>query len=128
MKGFIIGTIATAVVFAIVAYVLPQIDFTGDWTQLALLALIAGLVNGLIKPVIKLLTFPISVITLGLFGLIVNAFLLLLIAWLAERVDIDFTVGGFAASPISVDAIAAAIIGAIAISVTGTLVGMVIRD
>jgi putative membrane protein len=125
--GFIISTIATAITFAIVAFVLPQIDFGGDVVNLLVLAVIAGLVNGLIKPIIKLFSLPLTVMTLGLFGIVINAGLLLLIAWLSDLVGITFTVGGFPPD-FSLAAIVAAFIGAIALSIVGAIVGLVVKD
>jgi putative membrane protein len=125
--GFIISTIATAITFAVVAYVLPQIDFGGDIVNLLVLAVIAGLVNGLIKPIIKLFSLPLTVMTLGLFGIVINAGLLLFIAWLADLVGITFTVGGFPPD-FGLSAITAAIIGAIAMSIVGAIVGLVVKD
>ena len=84
MRGFIIGTLATAVTFAIVAYLLPQIDYGDSITGLIVVALIAGVVNGFIKPIIKLFSLPLTLMTFGLFGLVINAGLLLLIAWRVE--------------------------------------------
>ena len=83
-RGFLIGTAATAITFAIVAYVLPQIDYGDDLVSLIVLSLIAGVVNGFIKPIIKLFSLPLTVMTLGLFGLVINAGMLLLIAWIAD--------------------------------------------
>jgi putative membrane protein len=125
--GFIISTIATAITFAVVSYVLPQIDFGGNVVNLIVLAVIAGLVNGLIKPIIKLFSLPLTVMTLGLFGVVINAGLLLFIAWLADLVGITFTVGGFPPD-FGLSAIVAAIIGAIAMSIVGAIVGLVVKD
>src|SRR3954453_7385851 len=83
MRHFVIGTAATAIAFAIVAYLLPQIDFSGSVPQLILLAVVFGVVNGFIKPVVKLFSFPITAMTLGLFGVVINAALFLLVAWVA---------------------------------------------
>lgn len=128
MKGFIVGTIATAITFAIVSYLLPQIDYGKDWTSLIVVSVIFGVVNGLIKPVVKILSFPISAMTLGLFGFVVNGALLLLVAWIAGNFkSITFTVGGFPPN-LDADAIVAAIIGAIALSLVGSLVSMVVKD
>ena len=128
MRGFIIGTIATAITFAIVAYLLPQIDFGDDVVGLIIVAVIAGLVNGVIKPIIKLFSLPLTMMTFGLFGLVINAALLLLIAWVASLVGITFTVGDFPTSGLSIDALIAALIGGIAISIVGAIVGMAIHD
>jgi putative membrane protein len=125
--GFIIGTIATAITFAIVAYVLPQIDFGGDIIGLIVLAVIAGLVNGLIKPVIKLFSFPLTMMTFGTFGLIINAGLLLVIAVIADAAGIAFTVGGFPPD-FGLATIVAALIGGIAISIVGSIVSLVVHD
>jgi len=125
--GFIISTIATAITFAVVSYILPAIDFGGDIVNLIVLSIIAGLVNGLIKPIIKLFSLPLTMMTLGLFGIVINAALLLLIAWLADLVGITFTVGGFPPD-FGLAAIGAAIVGAIAMSIVGAIVGLVVHD
>jgi putative membrane protein len=127
MKRFIVGTIATAITFAIVSYLLPQIDYGGSISTLIAVSLIAGVVNGLIAPVVKALSMPISMMTMGLFGIVVNAALLLLIAWIASIAKFDFTVGGFPPT-IDLDTIVAAVIGAVAIGLVGSVVGMVVRD
>ena len=127
MRGFIIGTIATAITFAIVAYLLPQIDYGDNLVGLVIVALIAGVVNGVIKPIIKLFSLPLTMMTFGLFGLVINAALLLVIAWLSSLFGITFTVGGFPPD-LSIDAFVAAIIGGIAISIVGAIVGMAVPD
>ncbi len=125
--GFILGTIATAITFAIVAYLLPQIEFGGSILNLLILTVIAGVVNGLIEPVVKLLSLPLTVMTLGLFGLVVNTALLLLTAAIADAVGINFHVGGFPPN-FGIDTIIAAVIGAIALSIVGAIVRMVVPD
>jgi putative membrane protein len=127
MRGFIVGTIATAITFAIVAYFLPQIDYGDDVVNLLILAVIAGVINGLIKPIIKLFSLPLTLATFGLFGLVINAGLLLLLAWIADLVGITFVVGGFPPD-FSLGAIVAAIIGGIAITIVGALVSKVVHD
>ena len=127
MRGFLIGTAATAITFAVVAYFLPQIDFGDDLVSLIVLSVIAGVVNGFIKPIIKLFSLPLTMATLGLFGLVINAGLLLLIAWIASLVKVTFTVGGYPPD-FGIDAIVAAFIGGIAITIVGSVVGLVVHD
>ena len=127
MKSFLIGTLATAITFAVVALLLPQITAPDQITSLLLLAVIAGVVNGLIKPIVKLLSLPLTLMTFGLFGIVINAGLLLLIAWLASLVDITFVVGGYPPD-FSLSAIFAALIGGIAISIVGSIVAHVVHD
>jgi putative membrane protein len=128
MRGFVINTIATAIAFAAMAYLLkPNIQYEGDIPQLVLLAVIAGVVNGLIKPIIRLLSLPVRLATLGLFSLVINAGMLLLIAWLADKVDIHFTIHGFPPD-FSLDALVWAVIGSIVLSIISTVIGFFVPD
>ena len=80
------------IAFAVMTWLLPNIDYTGDIPQLILLALVAGVVNGLIKPIVRLLSLPVRVATLGLFSLVINAGMLLLVAWISGKLDIPFSI------------------------------------
>ncbi|KPI07750.1 membrane protein of unknown function [Actinobacteria bacterium OK074] len=100
MKNFVVKTIANAGALAVAVWVLDKITLTGDSTgkkavTLIVVALLFGLVNFLVKPILKVLTFPLFILTLGLFTLVVNALMLLLTSWLADRFDLSFHVEGF---------------------------------
>ncbi|WP_053846221.1 phage holin family protein [Streptomyces sp. NRRL B-24085] len=100
MKNFLVKTIANAGALAVAVWLLDKITLTGGstgkkvWT-LILVALVFGLVNWLVKPVVKVLTFPLFILTLGLFTLVVNALMLLLTSWLADVLNLSFHVEGF---------------------------------
>ena len=125
MRGFLIGTVATAIAFAIVTWLLPNIDYTGDVPQLILLALVAGVVNGLIKPIVRLLSLPVRV--LGLFSLVINAGMLLLVAWISGQLSIPFSIAGFPPK-FSLDALVWAFVGAIVLSIVNTIIGHFVED
>jgi len=74
------------------------ITYEGDWVGLALVALIFGIVNAFIKPLLKLLTCPLIILTLGLFTLVINALMLQLTSWLAGTFNLDFHVDNFGAA------------------------------
>lgn len=74
----------------IIAYVLPGIGVSSFYAAL-IAALVLGLANAIVRPIVSLLTLPINLITLGLFGLLVNA----LMFWLVSTVVKGFTVAGF---------------------------------
>lgn len=98
--NILLKIIITAASLAAAAYFLDGISVEGsDNTERALtlvaVAAIFGIVNALIKPVIKSLGCALYVLTLGLFGLVVNALLLMLTGWIAEQADLAFTVDGF---------------------------------
>jgi putative membrane protein len=74
------------------------ISYTGDLPVLLGVALVFGVLNLLVRPVLKLLTFPFFIITLGLFTLVLNAFMLWLTSALSEGLGLGFHVDGFAAA------------------------------
>ncbi|MDB4890414.1 MAG: hypothetical protein JWL61_2269 [Gemmatimonadetes bacterium] len=74
------------------AHFVDGIQYAGSWQGLLGLALVFGFVNTFIRPVLSLVSFPIQLLTLGLFTLVLNVLMLLLTAWLAVRFDIAFTV------------------------------------
>jgi putative membrane protein len=71
------------------------ITYTGSWPGLLGLALVFGTVNTFIRPILSFFSFPITILTLGLFTLVINALMLMVTAWLAVRLGIAFTVSGF---------------------------------
>jgi putative membrane protein len=89
-------------------------------------ALILALINSYLKPILKILSFPITLVSLGLFALVLNAFLLLLVALIADAVDIDFTIGGFPPD-LTADAFVGALLGSIVISIVTLVLGMLDR-
>ncbi len=103
MKGFIITLVVTAIAIVIVTYILPSVRFEDakdHIPQVVILALLIGLVNSFIKPIVGLLSFPVNAMTLGLFGVVINGFLLLGIAYVANTwFDVPFTIGGFPDKP-----------------------------
>ena len=128
MRGFILGTLATALAFAILTFLLkPNIAYTGEIGGLIVLALIAGLVNGLIKPIVRLLALPIRIATLGLIGFVINAAMLILVAWLSSLASIKFTIGGYPPH-FSIDTLIWAVVGAIVLSIISSIIGHFVPD
>lgn len=96
---FVAHLVSTAIAVW-VATALPGIDVGGGslaetMGTLAVVALLFGIVNAVIKPVIQVLGCAFYVLTLGLFALVVNGLLFWFTAWLAERLGFAFTVDGF---------------------------------
>jgi putative membrane protein len=83
-------------------------------------------INSYLKPILKMLSFPITLLTMGLFAFVLNAALLLLVAFIADKVNIDFTIGGFPPD-FTLNTIIGAIIGSVIISVVSLVLGMLDR-
>src|ERR1700712_2835910 len=86
--------ITTLAIFAAVSLV-PGITFVGPGWELGLVAAVFGLVNIGLRPLLSLLTCPLIILTLGLFGLVINALLLWLTAWIASSLGVAFSINGF---------------------------------
>lgn len=95
MRNLLLRWIINAIALGVAATLVRGIYVDGGWQVLALTALIFGLVNALIRPLVTLLTCPLIILTLGLFTLVVNAGMLLLASWLAGLMGIGFAVDGF---------------------------------
>jgi putative membrane protein len=96
-----------------VAYIYPGVQVQ-DWKSAAIAALVLGLVNTLVKPLLVLLTLPVTILTLGLFLVVLNA----LLFWGVAEILPGFNVNGFWA----------AVLGAILYSVIGWLLSKLIPD
>ncbi|MFJ4687879.1 phage holin family protein [Streptomyces sp. NPDC091377] len=123
MKNFVVKTIANAGALAVAVWLLDKITLTGASTgkkvgTLLVIALIFGLVNFVVKPIVQLLSLPLLILTLGLFTLIVNALMLLLTSWLADQFDLGFHVEGFWT----------AVLGGLIISVVSWALNMILPD
>lgn len=101
--GFLVKLCVTALALLVAAWVVPGIDLAAargsatsrQWLALLGVALIFGIVNAIVRPILFFLTFPITVLTLGLFIFVLNALMLLLTSWIAQGMDLGFRVDGF---------------------------------
>lgn len=93
--NFIVRFLITAGALWLAVWLVPGITHDGTWLELLGVALVFGLVNALIRPLIKLLTCPLVILTLGLFLLVLNALMLWLTAALSTAIGLDFHVAGF---------------------------------
>jgi len=121
----VIRVLINAVGVYVATQVIPQIDFSfgDDWWKLLAVALILALVNSYIRPIVKLLSIPISFVTLGLVAFVINGAMLLLVAVVSDQFDLGFKIGAFPPN-LDADAIVGAILGSVVISIVSTALGM----
>jgi len=84
MVKFILRALVVAVGFWVAAHFVPGVHIHG-WKTLLAASVLLGLANGLVRPVVTLLTLPITILTLGLFLLVVNGLMVLLVGWLLHQ-------------------------------------------
>ena len=124
MVELIVKILINAAALFVAVKVLPSnllsFNWGDDWWKLLVVALVFALVNSYIKPIVKALSMPISLLTLGLVAFVINAAMLLLTAWASGQLKLGFKVGDFPPS-LNSDAIIGAFLGAIIISVVSAL-------
>ncbi|MCP4356608.1 MAG: phage holin family protein [Chloroflexi bacterium] len=119
MRNIIIKIIVNMLALWAAAFFVGGISLTGNLLQWLVVAIVFGLVNAFIKPLVKLLTLPINVATLGLFSLVINTVLLLLTGLLANGLSFD---GGPFAN------IWSAFLGSLVISIVSTILNWFLKD
>jgi len=110
-----INAIALYVAVALVPGITPQNE---NWVSYIWMALVFGVVNALLNPLLKLLTCPLILLTLGLFTLVINTFLF----WLAGELGQAFGAG------FTVDTIWSAFLGSIVVSLVSIVLSLVFKD
>jgi putative membrane protein len=120
--AFIVRVIVVAVSLWVATLIIPGIEVGGSGATkagtLVVVALIFGLINAVLKPLIKVVGCPFYILTLGLIGLVVNALLFMLVGFIAGGIGLSFSVSGFWA----------AFWGAIVVSVVSFLLHVLIPD
>jgi putative membrane protein len=110
--------LANAAALWVASYLLAGISYTGSWPGLLGVALVFGVVNTFLAPVLKVLSLPVQVLTLGLFTFVINALMLMLTGFVATRVGIAFSVDGFVP----------ALLGSLIVSVVSGMLSLLLTD
>ena len=118
MTKFFLRWAINAIALYVAVQFVAGINFEGSWTGLLWLALIIGLLNALVRPVLKLLTFPLIILTLGLFTVVINTIVLMLTSSIGQAFNLGLTVDGFWP----------ALLGSIVISLVSVVLSLLVRD
>ena len=95
MKSFLVRWMINTIALSAAVQVIPGIHFTDGPLQLLAVALVFGVVNAVLRPILTVLSCPLVLLTLGLFTLVINGVMLMLTARLAAIWDLGFRVDGF---------------------------------
>jgi putative membrane protein len=121
----IVKVVVNALAVFVAVQVLPSsllsFNFGNDWWKLLVVALVFALVNSYIKPIVKALSMPIGLMTMGLIAFVINAAMLLLVAFASGQLKLGFKVGDFPPDLLASDTIVGAIVAAFIISVVSTV-------
>ena len=115
---FLLRLVINAAALWVAVQIVPGITYGGDWVPFIGVALVFGVVNAFIRPIVKLLTLPIIFLTLGLFALVVNGMMLSLTSYLSGGLGMRFHVEGCWT----------AILGALVVSIVSALLSTFLAD
>ena len=115
----ILRIVINAIAIWATSLLLSGFEFSGNVLNLVIVAIVFGLINAIIRPVVKLLTLPINIVTLGLFTLVINTLMLWLTVWVSGSLSLE---GGMFQSFFD------AFLGAIIISIISTILGWFLPD
>lgn len=118
MTRFILRWVINAVAIFLAVRFVPGISLQNGWLGVLWLALILGLVNAFVRPLLKLLTCPLIILTLGLFTLLINTFVFWLTGQIGRAVGISITIDGFLP----------AFLGALVVSVVSVVLTLILKD
>ena len=116
-KFFIRWAINALALYAAVSIV-SGIEFEGNWINLVWLALIFGLLNAMVRPLLKFLTCPLIILTLGLFTIVINTIMLMLTSSIGQSFNLGLTVDGFWP----------AVLGSLVISIVSMIMTLILHD
>ncbi len=136
MLRFLITSIVNAVGLFVATSLIPQVKvvpYGGDglWETIAtflLLGALFGIVNAVIAPVIKVLAFPLYIITFGLIAFVINGAMLLLAAWLSRLIGVEvLSIDGFTQEGLAIESLGWAILAAIVMAIASFLTRFILK-
>jgi putative membrane protein len=123
MRNLLIKLIANMIALAVASWLVAGITLQGGTTSgrvltLLIVAVVFGIVNAIVRPIVKLLSLPFIILTLGLLIFVINALMLLLTSWITGKLDVQFHVDGFWA----------ALLGSLIITIVGMLLNWILPE
>ena len=118
MTKFILRWMINAIALFLAVSFVPGVNLQGSWTSIIWLALIFGLINAFLRPLLKLLTCPLIFLTLGLFTLLINTFLFWLTGQVGQTFGVGFTIDGFWP----------AFLGGLVVTIVSVILSLILKD
>lgn len=134
MNDFVVRLVVNAIAVFAVIQAVPRIGFerrigieniADEWPKLLGVALILGLVNSYLRPIVRILSLPLNLVALGFVGLAVNVAMLLVVALLSDAARLGFTIAGWPRGPFTLEVLVYALAASLIISIVSTTLALV---
>ncbi len=126
MIDFLARLAINAIALIVAVMIVPRIrfDYGDEWWRLLAVAAIFGVINAYIRPIVRALSLPLTLLTLGLVGLAINTAMLLLLAFVSGQLELGLRISGWPPGPFGVEVVLFAFLAAIVISIVSTALGL----
>ena len=129
MGNMLVRVVVNAVALIVAALLVPNLNLDigstpEGWLRVAVVALILGLINSYLRPIVRALALPITLMTMGLVGIVINAAMLLVLSVASDLLNLPFDVNGFPDRGLNADTIVAALLGALIIGLVAAVLGL----
>lgn len=125
LLDLLVRVIINGVALVLAVQFVPKVHAPTDLLKLALLAIIFGLINAYLRPIVKALSLPLNLLTFGLVGLIINVALVMIAAAISGNFNLGLRLGGWPPGAIGVDTLVAAFLVSLLISIVAAIVALV---
>jgi putative membrane protein len=115
---FALRLLMNAAALWVAIQIVPGVSYSGSVWSLLAVALVVGVLNASVRPLLMLFTFPLLILTLGLFTFVINAFVLMLASWVSNLLDLGFHVTGFGS----------AFLGALVVSLVSFMLSLFVKE
>jgi putative membrane protein len=129
VSDFLVRLVINALALIAAVRLVPQVRFDdgGDAWKLLAVAAIFGVINSYLRPIVKALSLPLNLVSLGLVGFVINTGLLLLLAFVSDQLDLGFTIARWPEGPFRLEVLVYAFIASVVISLVSAALGLARR-
>lgn len=127
MLDIVIRIVINAIALIAAVRLVPDATFGGDLVRLVVVAAVFGLINAYLRPIVKALSLPLTLLTFGIVGFVINTALLMLLALISDQFQLGFTLHGWPPGAIDANVLITAFLAALVISIVSTLLALVRR-
>jgi putative membrane protein len=127
MLDLVIRIVINAIALVAAIRLVPDADFDGGLVKLIAVAAVFGVMNAYLRPIVKALSLPLTLLTFGLVGLVINTALLMLLALLSGQLGLGLTLHGWPPGAIDLNVIITAVLAALVVSIVSTLLALTRR-
>ena len=125
LLDLLMRVVANGIALVLAINFVPHVKAPTDLLKLLLLAIVFGLVNAYLRPIVKTLSMPLNLLTLGLVGLILNVALVFVAAFISGALNLGLKLAGWPPGPIQIDTIVAAFLISLLVGIVAAIVALI---